>query len=308
MIVNPQFFNYRIIISSLVIAVVILSGFAYVNYSNQKQVQTFIEQENTLIENELSEMLSRYDVLEIENGTIKSQLKESRRKLQSILDSVKSLEPNAALISRYKAQLIKLKLENASILTLVKNLEKENDSLLVTNKKVETSLAQTKTRLKRSAITAITLKKQNNTLEKKNGTLEYQLVEAKRIRIVNMNAEGVKRIARNRIVNTRRASKIKNIHVSFTMQANKFAAKGDKNIYIQVLDPQNNIVSNKAEVNFNEKSLIYSRKEVVDYRNNDLEVSTFIDINKDKDLVKGTYFISVFYDVELIGSTSMELK
>ncbi|MGB1313227.1 MAG: hypothetical protein ACPG54_06230, partial [Bizionia paragorgiae] len=152
------------------------------------------------------------------------------------------------------------------------------------------------------------LKTENNTLEKTNVTLKSQLEEAKRIAIVNMNAEGLKRVTRNRKVTTNRASKTKKLHVSFTMVANKFAEHGDKNIYIQVLDPQNNIVSNKAEVNFKEKSLIYSQKEVVNYRNNNLDVSTFIDIDEDKDLVKGTYFVSVFHDVELIGSTSIELK
>lgn len=306
MIVNPQFFNYRLIISSLVIALIAISGFAFVNYSNQQQVQTFIEQENKLVENELSEMLMRYNILEIENGTIKLQMEESKRKLKSILDSVKSLEPNAALISRYKAQLIKLKLENASILALVKSLETKNDSLMETNQLVETSLANTKTQLKETSTTAKVLKNKNNSLTKQNGTLENKLEEAKRISIVNMDAKGVKRVTKNRIVSTNRASRIKKVHVSFTMVANKFADRGDKNIYVQVLDPQYNIVPNEGEVKFNEKSLVYSRKEVVDYRNDNLDVSAFIDI--DEDLVKGTYFISVFHDVELIGSTSIELK
>jgi len=306
MIVNPQFFNYRLIISSLVIALIAISGFAFVNYSNQQQVQTFIEQENKLVENELSEMLMRYNILEIENGTIKSQMEESRRKLKSILDSVKSLEPNAALISRYKAQLIKLKLENASILALVKSLETKNDSLMETNQLVETSLAHTKTQLKETSTTAKVLKNKNNSLTKQNGTLENKLEEAKRISVVNMDAKGVKRVTKNRIVSTNRASRIKKVHVSFTMVANKFADHGDKNIYVQVLDPQYNIVPNEGEIKFNEKSLVYSRKEVVDYRNDNLDVSAFIDI--DEDLVKGTYFISVFHDVELIGSTSIELK
>ena len=306
MIVNPQFFNYRLIISSLVIALIAISGFAFVNYSNQQQVQTFIEQENKLVENELSEMLMRYNILEIENGTIKSQMEESKRKLKSILDSVKSLEPNAALISRYKAQLIKLKLENASILALVKSLETKNDSLMETNQLVETSLANTKTQLKETSTTAKVLKNKNNSLTKQNGTLENKLEEAKRISVVNMDAKGVKRVTKNRIVSTNRASRIKKVHVSFTMVANKFADRGDKNIYVQVLDPQYNIVPNEGEIKFNEKSLVYSRKEVVDYRNDNLDVSAFIDI--DEDLVKGTYFISVFHDVELIGSTSIELK
>lgn len=301
MIVNPQLFNYRLIISSLVLALIALSGFAYANYSNQQKIQTFIEQENKLVENELSEMLSRYDVLELDNGTVKVQLEESKRKLKSILDSVKSLKPNAALISRYKAQLINLKLENASILALVKKLKTKNDSLIITNQKVETALTHTQKKLKNRSTTARVLKSENN-------KLEDQLEEAKRIATANMNAEGVKRIRNDRVISTSRASRIKNFHINFTMLANRYVDRGKKNIYIQVLDPQNNIVSHEAQVKFNEKSLIYSRKEIVDYKNNDLDVSVFVDIDEEKDLVKGTYFISVFHDVELIGNTSIELK
>ncbi|WP_143034116.1 hypothetical protein [Bizionia paragorgiae] len=294
--------------SSLVLALIALSGFAYVNYSSQKQVQSFLIQEHKLVENELSEMLRRYDDLETKNGTLNSQLEASKERLRSILDSVKTLEPSIALVSRYKAQLIKLKAENESIRALVKSLEKKNDSLINTNQKVETSLALTQTQLQETSTTAKVLKTENNTLEKTNVTLKSQLEEAKRIAIVNMNAESLKRVTRKRKVGTNRAAKTKKLHISFTMVANKFAEPGDKVIYIQVLDPQNNIVSNKAEVSFKEKSLIYSQKEVVNYRNNNLDVSTFIDIDEDKDLVKGTYFVSVFHDVELIGSTSIELK
>lgn len=308
MIVNPQLFNYRLIISSLVLALIALSGFVYVNYSNQKKIQTFIEQENKLVENELSEMLSRYDVLELDNGTVKLQLEESKRKLKSILDSVKSLKPNVALISRYKAQLINLKLKNASILALVKKLKTKNDSLIITNQKVETALTYTQKKLKNRSTTAQVLKTENAKLEDRNLTLEDQLEEAKRIAIANMNAEGVKRIRNDRVISTSRASRIKNFHINFTMLANRYVDRGNKSIYIQVLDPQNNIVSYQAQVKFNEKSLIYSRKEIVDYKNNDLDVSVFIDIDEKKDLVKGTYFISVFHDEELIGNTSIKLK
>ena len=61
MIVNPQHFNYRLIIGSLTIAVIIITGFSYSNYNELKSQELYLEQEKSLIQSELSDMLSRYD-------------------------------------------------------------------------------------------------------------------------------------------------------------------------------------------------------------------------------------------------------
>ena len=102
MIVNPQPFSYRLIIGSLIIAIAVLSSFSYISYKDVKENQAFVEQENKLVENELSEMISQYDKIEVENEGLKIQFEKAKTKMQIILDSVKNIRPSGSLISKYK--------------------------------------------------------------------------------------------------------------------------------------------------------------------------------------------------------------
>ena len=61
MIVNPQLFNYRLIISSLIVVLIVLGAYSYSNYESIKSHESFLIQEKQLIESELSEMLDSYE-------------------------------------------------------------------------------------------------------------------------------------------------------------------------------------------------------------------------------------------------------
>ena len=58
MIVNPQLFNYRLIIGSLIVAVNRFRCLQFYNYQSITSHQQFLEQEKKLVESELSQMIS----------------------------------------------------------------------------------------------------------------------------------------------------------------------------------------------------------------------------------------------------------
>ena len=64
MIVNPQLFNYRLIISSLLVVLTVLGVYSFDKYKSIESYEEFLEQEKVLIETELSELLLSYDDLE----------------------------------------------------------------------------------------------------------------------------------------------------------------------------------------------------------------------------------------------------
>jgi len=301
MIVNPQFYNYRLIIGSLVIAIVILGSFSYSSYTTLNDYQEFIEQEKSLVQNELSEMITQYDAVDVENKNINQQLVITKQKINSVLDSVKSLKPNVSLVSRYKTQLSVLKLENKQVLERVKDLKNENQSLKEKTNIVETKLDETR-------INARTLETKNNTLSKSNLDLKKDLELAKQLTITNVKALAIKKVTSKKITSTDYAKRAQQMQVSFTIAKNNFTEKGKKDIYIQILNPRNNVVSDKGSVSFGKESLIYSKKATINYINQNLEVSSLIKTSNNEKLLKGIYFISVFHDAKRIGKTSIELK
>ncbi|APX98763.1 hypothetical protein [Lacinutrix venerupis] len=301
MIINTQLFNYRLIIGTLVIAIVILGSFSYFNYKTVKENQVFIEQEKYLVESELSEMISSYENLDVKSEYLAKQLEETKSKILIILDSVKQLKANVSLISKYRAQLKELRKENAQLLALTDNLEAENTSLKLQAKEVEEDLTNSKTYVS-------TLKTKNKTLVENNLDLKENLEKAKQLNITNIVAKGVKRVtSSSRIVNTKNFKKTNKFHVCFTLVNNEFLKKGDLDIYFQVLDSKMNVVADKGTINYGKTSLIYSAKETINYNNQDIDVCTLIDKGAES-LTKGSYFISIFHQGKKLGGTTIYLK
>lgn len=301
MIINTQLFNYRLIIGTLVIAIVILGSVSYFNYKTVKENQVFIEQEKYLVESELSEMISSYENLDVKSEYLAKQLEETKSKILIILDSVKQLKANVSLISKYRAQLKELRKENAQLLALTDNLEAENTSLKLQAKEVEEDLTNSKTYVS-------TLKTKNKTLVENNLDLKENLEKAKQLNITNIVAKGVKRVtSSSRIVNTKNFKKTNKFHVCFTLVNNEFLKKGDLDIYFQVLDSKMNVVADKGTINYGKTSLIYSAKETINYNNQDIDVCTLIDKGAES-LAKGSYFISIFHQGKKLGGTTIYLK
>ena len=301
MIVNPQIFNFRLIIGTLVIALVVLGSFSYSNYNTLMENQKFVEQEKKLVQNELSEMISQFDKYDVKNKSISLQLEQSKSKMKIVLDSLKSYKLNASLISHYKKEIQSLKKENEDVIAMINNLQRENEALKANSQLI-------KSEIKKTGLVSKSLKERNDSLTKANLTLNKDIEEAKKLTISNVEAEGVKRITSSRIVNTNRANKANQLHVCFTLANNKFAEAGDKDLYIQILDPKNNIVADKGAVSFGKSSLIYSKKTTIEYHKKDVKVCTLIKTDDKEKLEKGLYFVNVFYKSERLGKTTIELK
>lgn len=294
MIVNPQFFNYRLIIGSLIVAIAILGVVSFTNYETIKSHQTFLEQEKELVESELSEMIVRYDVVGETNKTLASQLNIVKKDLQTTLDSLRLLNSDASVILKYKQQLSNLKAKNEtlfksfdSILEVKNNLEKDN--LLAHNQLYEQIKANT------------ALKTANESLN--NSVKKGALLTANSFKAKAYRSQLGKHIPTNK------AAQAQTIEVCFALAENALTEKGEKDIYIQILNPKNNVVADKGEVKFSTTSLIYSDKQVIDYNNKVVDVCVQIDGDTDDvPFTKGTYFVSIFHKDRKLGSTQIELN
>ena len=300
MIVFPQTYNYKLIIGLLIIALSVLGVFTFQNQNKLEEYNAYLAQEKSLIQNELSEMISRFDTLDIENEELSLQLEASKLKLEQALDSIKTLEVTANLLTHYKSKVQLLKEEKARILNLVNSLETQNKTL-------QTEVTQSKQQLSSIKVKANTLKETNVKLKKRNETLNKHIVKASQMQITMLDAKAVKRVGKNKVVTTDKAKRTNKLLVEFVIPKNDLITKGKKDIYIQIVNPNNNVVSNKDEAKFGKQSLIYSKKLDVNFNNKDLAVSTFIDADKDEPFKQGVYFVNVFNKENRLASTSILL-
>ena len=294
MIVNPQFFNYRLIIGSLVIAIVVLGSYSFSSYNALKNHQEFLEQESKLVQNELSEMISHYDEMVIDNEIINSQLLASKSRMEIILDSVRHLKANVSLISKLKSQMTSLKKERNNLLNLVTAFEVENQDL-----KDKTNLINKKLASQTSYL---------QVLKEKNATLTETLKKVEALSLLNINVETLKTNSSKSVILTKKANQVDHLEVCFTLDKNEFAPKGNKNLYVQILDPKGNVLADKGSINFDDTSLVYSGKTKVYYSNKTIDVCIKMNVNSKKKLSKGTYFVSIFHADQRLGGKEIYLN
>jgi len=293
MIVNPQLFNYRLITGSLIVGIAVLSIYSFTNYQSIQTHQQFLEQEKKLIEIELSQMIKRYDDVSQKNNLTASQLELTKKENENYLELVNSLRSELSVIPEMESQVSVLKSKNKDLSNEVNSvnlkyseLEKEN---LNANEALQNQISV------------------NTSLSYENKSLKEKFKKASILTANSFHAKALNTVLGKTTV-TSKASKTQSIEVSFTIGENVFAETGEKDIYIQILNPENNVFADKGAISFGESSLIYSSKKIVNYKNDALEVSVAINaLEDDQPLIPGSYYITVFNKDQKLGSTQLHL-
>lgn len=294
MIVNPQLFNYRLIISSLLVVLTVLGVYSFTNYKSIKSYEDFLKQEKVLIEKELSEILVSYDELSQDYDLMSSQLQEAKLETKIALDSLRLLKSDLSIITKFKDQLSVLKTKSKVLLATV-------DSLNSANLRLEREKRYAMNTIKNNNLTINALEVANDSLNETIGNAA--ILRANAIAVETFKINNSKKKA------TLRARRVNAMDVCISLTENPLTEKGMKDLYIQIVSPDNNVIADKGEVFFSNTSLIYSKKEVVNFDNKNLNICTTVATYKeDRPLKKGTYFINVFHENRKLGSTSIQLK
>ena len=294
MIVNPQLFNYRLIIGSLIIAVAILTVYSFTSYQSIVAHQQFLEQEKKLVESELSQMITRYDEVSVSNDLISSQLEDAKRSTKTALDSLRMLRGDLSVLSKFKQQLFYFKLKNKVLFKTVDSLDAVNQGL-----EKEKLLAYNELRKQKRA---------NSSLVKENKDLEKSIEIGSQLTANSFKAEGYEKFFGTKR-SSNKAKRVQSIEVCFTLAENSLTEAGEKEIYIQIVNPKNNVVADKGAIIFGNSTLIYSAKKIINYDNQVVDVC--LDVNADieeRPLIQGIYYISIFHKDKQLGSTEVILK
>lgn len=292
MIVNPQLFNYKIIVGTLAVTCTALVAFSYYNYTSSQEQQEFLIQEKKLLENQISKIISNYDDLGTTNKALKIELDAAKKIVDETNDSMKSLKANISLIDTYRNELYKLKRQHKDIIKKGDSFSEANQELLKQNETIAQILEK--------QLQVITQ------LKDENEYLDLNLKNAAQVTANSFKASAFSIKGSGEVLEVKKAIKADNIRVAFVLAKNQLASKENKELYIQVIGPDNNIVADKGAVRFDESSLIYSSKVNVLYTKNNTEV--FTDILTEEALDPGRYYVSVYEKNRRLGGTQFTLN
>lgn len=276
---------------ALFIGTAVYTGSLY----NEKQEteQQLTTEKNDVLAN-LNEMKAKYDLALSENEVTNQNLVEARERIQGLIDSLETAETNVKSLWRYKQKYLALQEEMDVLLT-------ENDRLKVENMQLATTLDSTKVQLEERAMF-------NDSLMIQNTALAEVMENAAVLNTANLKGYGVLVRNNGKLVPMERARRVDKIRVCYTVAKNKLVQAGDKELYVQVIDPKNNILGANQQITFGEQTLNYSVISKFNYENGNLDVCEFVSNNTDDDFAEGRYQVNVFNGNELVSSSEFTLK
>jgi len=282
---------------ALGIALVLFLGTGFYTsqlYQEKKDSENQLTKEKLIVMDDLSNMARQYDIAISENDIANEKLIDAKERIQGLIDSLKVSEDNVGSLWKYKQKYLALQKEMDVLLI-------ENDRLKVENELLATSLDSTKVRLEERTMFTDSLLVQNTALA--------EVVEnAAVLSAVNLKGYGVIERTSGKLIPTERARRVDKIRVCFTMAKNSLVQAGDQELYIQIIDPNNNILGVNEQVQFGEQTLNYSVISKFNYENNSLDVCEFVLDRGEDSFEKGRYMVNVFNEKELISSDEFTLK
>lgn len=283
----------KVLTGILAVALVALSIYTIKFYNEEKENKEILQKEKSVIEDELNELIIKYDEAIEENEVMDQDLVNARDRISRLLDSVKDNEANLVLISRYRREIGNLKQEKDRLFRVV-------DSLSAQNQLLSTSLDSTSVALE--ARTRL-----SDSLKTTNQSLSTKVDKAARLKITSLSGEGV--IVRNsgKLVENDNNRRVDQIRTCFTITANDLSQAGEKNMYVQVYNPENELVGDEIVVQHDGGTMVYSASSKVFYENEELDVCILSNTNENK-LLEGNYKVYVYNDATLLGTGSFTLK
>jgi Rps23 Pro-64 3,4-dihydroxylase Tpa1-like proline 4-hydroxylase len=270
-------------------------GFLYHNLSKQKeenvQMQKLAEMDKREMENEYAQFANQYSEMktQITNDSIIAQLDREQQRTESLLAELKRVKSSdAAEIARLKRELVTVRAVMRSYVMEIDSLNRLNQALTTENQQVKAKYSEAT-----QQISSLTTEKQS--LSDKVAVAAQ--LDATNISVVAKNKRG--KVAK-------KVKDVKRIAVSFTITKNITAQTGERTIYVRITQPNNDALTTGATFNYENRSLPYSIKKVIEYTGEEQSNTVYWDVNEF--LSAGTYHVYIFAGGNMIGSGSFVLN
>lgn len=279
-----------------ILAVLFLGTAFYTSklYNEKKENETLLISEKQQVMNDLNNMAKDYDEAIAESEVKNVEIIAARERIQGLMDSLKVSQNSVGSLWRYKKKYLALQEEMDILLT-------ENDRLKVENQYLATSLDSTNVQLAERTMFTDSLLVQNTELA---GVVRG----AATLQTVGLVGMGVIERSSGKQIPTERARRSDKIKVCFTVAKNMLTEAGDKELYVQVIDPKNNVLGSNDQIEFEDQVLNYSLISRFNYENRNLNICEYVSPPKDSKFEKGRYKVNVFSDKALISSSEFSLR
>ncbi|MCD8569160.1 MAG: hypothetical protein LRY50_12895 [Geovibrio sp.] len=258
-----------------------------------KQILQSLNAEKDSIQVELNSMVQHYDSLKTDNDTLNSQLFLAQAKVKDLLLEVGQVKKASyEQISRYQEEVGSLRRIMRNYIVQVDSLNRRNQQLMAENLQVKQEYMEVESK--------------NVELERERKQLTQKVERAAMLEAQNLTVAGINNKGKE-VTNRDKADKLM---ISFTLSKNITAKRGDKDIYVRILRPDQILLvkSSNDLFQFEDLKIPFSVMRQVTYEGNELPVNIFWDNDGENPFMAGDYTVDVFADGNNIGTTSFSFK
>lgn len=289
--------NKKFVIPLVIVCLLLIGGIVYlaINLNDQKRankdMQELAELDKKEMENEYQMFSDQYSELktQINNDSIIEQLTQEQLKTEKLLQELKNVKAtDAREIARLKKELATCRAVIRSYVLEIDSLNRLNQNLTAENTRVKGQYAEA-------------------TRQIQGLNADKQSLSEKVAIAAQLDATGISMTLKNkRGKATNRIKRCKSIQVNFSIAKNVTAASGNKTVYVRITTPAGTVLSGGGSFSYENRSLPYSMRKVIEYTGNETPVTTYWNVNEF--LGEGTYNVSIFADGNMIGSRNFTFK
>lgn len=256
-----------------------------------EELQQLAEMDKLEMQNEYEEFARQYEDLQtqINNDSLIAQLEKEQKRIEELQEELRRTKSNDA------AEIMRLKQELATLREILRQYIMQIDSLNHLNQQLNQENLSLRTQNAQAQVHITNLTTEKETLTDKVAIASQ------------LDATGVSAIGKNK--RGKAAKKIKDVkkfQISFNISRNVTAQTGMKSIYVRIMTPTNEVLTQGGTFNYENRTLEYSIRKDIEYTGEEQAITVYWDVNQT--LMGGQYRVDIFADGNRIGGTSFSFE
>ena len=287
-----------LIIATTLLVLGVLGGAAYYIWQQQQTIQELTEGfalEKEDLQNEYTQLAIQYEgyKLQVNNDSLEQKLEDQRIKMQRLVEELRQTKAqDARKINALKKELETVRGVLRYYVAQVDSLNRVNEALVAENKQIRTDMSN--------------VRRQNEQVRQENEQLTHTVKVAAQLSATNVQVVSLDK--KDKVEKKLKVDRLAKFQINFTIAANVTAATGEKDVYVRILRPNEEVLTNAQSGKFAyENTMIeYSSRRTVEYGGQETPVTMIY--KRGESLSAGTYRVEIYADGSMIGRGSITLR
>ena len=285
---------------AFVIAAFLIAGIVSCNDNAKKleekekelaELRQLAELDKKEMENQYAEFATQYSELKqgIKDDSLVAQLEKEQQRAEQLLQELKRTQASSS------AEILRLKKELASVRAILRDHSRQADSRQQLNIQLvgERDMARAEAERTRA---------ENTNINQQNQALNEKVAIAAQLNATGINISPLKKTGKA----TKKSKEVKRFSISFTISRNVTAAAGNRQVFVRLLKPNQQVVSQMGSFSYENRNIGYSAVKTIEYTGQEQHHEVYVNVNEY--LSSGKYAAYIFADGQMIGAGSIMLE